>query len=75
MVFKENIIGVHLPVKMDFKVTEAPPSVRGNTAQGGSKLVTLEGGATLTVPLFINTNDIVKVNTETGEYVERVEKA
>jgi elongation factor P len=75
MVFNDTIIGIHLPVKMDFKVTEAPPSVRGNTAQGGSKQVTLEGGAVLSVPLFINEGDIVKVNTETGEYVERAEKA
>lgn len=75
MLFDEKIIGVHLPVKMDLLVSEAPPAVRGNTVQGGSKQVTLESGAVLNVPLFINAGDIVKVNTETGEYVERVEKA
>ena len=75
MKFKDEIIGVHLPIKMDFKVTDAPPSIKGNTAQGGSKLVTLETGATVNAPLFINSGDILRINTDTGEYVERVEKA
>ena len=75
MKFKDEIIGVHLPIKMDFKVTDAPPSIKGNTAQGGSKLVTLETGATVNDPLFINSGDILRINTDTGEYVERVEKA
>ncbi len=70
-----ELLGVHLPVKMDFVVKEAPPSVKGNTVQGGSKIVTLETGATVSAPMFINTGDTVRVNTETGEYTERVEKA
>ncbi len=74
MVWNEEIIGVDLPIKMDFKVIEAPPSVKGNTAQGGNKLVTLEGGATVNAPLFINEGDILRINTDTGEYTERVEK-
>lgn len=73
-VFNGNVIKVELPVKMDFVVTEAPPSIKGNTAQGGSKSVTLEGGTTISAPLFINTGDVVRVNTETGEYTERVDK-
>ena len=73
-VFNEKIIKVMVPIKMDFEVTEAPPAIKGNTAQGGSKVVTVEGGATVSVPLFVNQGDIVRVNTETGEYVERVEK-
>ncbi len=73
-VFKDKVIKIAMPIKMDFKVTEAPPSIKGNTAQGGNKVVTLEGGATLPVPLFINQGDVVRVNTETGEYVERVDK-
>jgi elongation factor P len=72
--FNGKIIKVTLPVKMEFKVTEAPPAIKGNTAQGGSKQVTIEGGATVTAPLFINEGDIIKINTETGEYVERVNK-
>jgi len=69
-----KIIGIKIPIKMELRVTEAPPAVKGNTAQGGSKLITLETGATLNAPLFINEGDIVRINTETGEYVERVDK-
>lgn len=74
MKFGEEVIAVRLPVKMDLKVTDAPPAVKGNTAQGGNKQVTVETGAVLNVPMFINEGDIIRVNTETGEYVERVEK-
>ncbi len=69
--FDGKIFHVKLPIKMDLKVKEAPPNVRGNTAQGGSKIVTLETGAQINVPMFINEGDIVRINTETGEYVER----
>lgn len=72
--FGEKVIKVSLPIKMDLEVIEAPPAIRGNTAQGGTKQVMLEGGATANVPLFIDQGDVVRVNTETGEYVERVEK-
>ena len=70
--FKENPINIKLPIKMDFEVVEAPPAVKGNTADGGSKQVTLENGIKINVPLFINTGDVVKINTDTGEYTERV---
>ncbi len=70
--FMDKVIRVALPVKMDLKVAEAPPAVRGNTAQGGTKVVTLETGAKVSVPLFVNEEDVVRVNTETGLYVERV---
>ncbi len=72
MVFAGTVINVEIPVKMEFKVTEAPPSVKGNTAQGGNKVVTIEGGAKINAPLFINEGDMIRVNTQTGEYVERV---
>ena len=72
--FKGSILNIILPIKMDFKVIEAPPAIRGNTAQGGAKTVTIETGAQITAPLFINEDDIIRVNTVTGEYVERVEK-
>ena len=68
----ERLFRVKLPVKVELKVTEAPPDVRGNTAQGGSKIVELETGATLDVPMFVKQGDVVRINTETGEYVERV---
>ena len=73
--FKDKLLNFRLPIKMDFNVTEAPPGVQGDRAQSGTKAVTLETGTILQVPLFINMNDRVRVNTETGEYVERVEKA
>ena len=69
--FDEKLFRVRLPIKMDLKVTEAPPNTRGNTAQGGSKVVTVETGANVDVPMFINESDVVRINTETGEYVER----
>ncbi len=74
VLFDEEIIGVEVPVKMTFVVKEAPPAVRGNTAQGATKAVTLETGAMVVAPLFINTGDVVEINTETGEYVGRTEK-
>ena len=68
----EQIIKVTLPIKMNLIVKEAPPAVRGDTSKGGMKVVTLENGTTLNAPMFINEGDIISVNTETGEYVERV---
>jgi elongation factor P len=70
--FEEKPIQVKLPVKVELKVTEAPPNTRGNTAQGGNKVVTLETGATANVPMFIETGDVIRINTESGEYVERL---
>jgi elongation factor P len=73
--WEDELLGVHLPIKMELKVTQADPAVKGNTAQGGMKQVTLETGAVINTPMFINEGDIVRINTDTGEYVERVEKA
>jgi len=75
LLFNEEIISVVIPIKMNLKVTEAVPAVKGNTATGATKTVTVETGATVTCPLFINQGDIIEVNTETGEYASRVEKA
>jgi len=69
---EEKIIKVTLPIKMNFKVKEAPPAVRGDTSKGGMKIITLENGATLNAPMFIAEGDTISVNTENGEYVERV---
>lgn len=71
---EEKIIGVKLPIKMELMVKDAPPSMKGNTAAGGGKQVTLETGAVISVPLFIEAGEIVRVNTETGEYAERVSR-
>ena len=70
-IFEGDIINVELPIKADYKVVEAPPNVKGNTSQGGNKVVTLESGAKVTVPLFIETGDTIRVNTDIGEYTER----
>ena len=69
---EEKIIKITLPIKMNFKVKEAPPAVRGDTSKGGMKVITLENGAELNAPMFIAEGDVISVNTETGEYVERV---
>lgn len=71
LVYNENVIGITLPIKMSFKVVEAPPAVKGNTAQGGDKLVKIETGAMITTPLFVNEGDTIVVNTVENSYVER----
>jgi elongation factor P len=70
--FEEKPFSVKLPIKVELKVTEAPPAVKGDTAKGGNKVITLETGATINAPIFITEGEIVRINTETGEYVERV---
>ena len=69
------VLSASPPIKVVLKVTESPPSVKGNTAQSGSKRITLETGAIINAPLFINEGDLVVINTTTGEYVERAEKS
>ncbi len=69
---EEQTIGIKLPIKMDFLIKDAPPAIKGNTASGGNKPVTLENGAVVNVPLFIEAGETIRVNTETGEYYERV---
>lgn len=71
----DEVKSVRIPIKVELKVTEAAPAVKGNTAQGATKHVTLETGATVVVPLFINEGDILRINTDTGDYTERVDKA
>ena len=74
LLFDDEVIGVKFPIKSELKVKEAMPAVKGNTSSGAQKEVTLETGATIMVPMFINEGDIVSINTETGEYSARVEK-
>ncbi|MEK7530740.1 MAG: elongation factor P [Patescibacteria group bacterium] len=73
--WNDDLLGVHLPIKMEFVIKDAPPAIKGNTVSGGTKQAVLETGAVISVPLFINPGDTIRVNTETGEYTERVEKA
>jgi len=65
-------VGIELPITVDLTVTDAPPGYAGDTATGATKQVTLETGMTLDVPLFIETGDVVRVDTRTGQYLTRV---
>jgi elongation factor P len=71
----EEPLRTEVPQKVDLEVTETTPGVKGDTAQGGDKPATLESGATIDVPLFINEGDVVRLNTETEEYETRVSAA
>lgn len=73
LIFNEKVVSVSLPIKIQLKVTEAPPGVKGDSAQGGTKIVTLETGVKVSVPLFVEEGDVVEVNTATGEYTRRIE--
>jgi elongation factor P len=75
LLFNDEPVTLSIPIKMELRVTEAPPAVRGDTATGGDKKVVLESGAIVSTPLFINVGDLLRVNTDTGTYSERVEKA
>ncbi len=70
--YNNEVVEAYLPEFMVFKVTEALPGVKGDTVQGGTKPVTLETGKVVQVPLFINEGDMLKIDTRTGRYVERV---
>jgi len=74
LMFGEKTTGFKFPIIVELKVTEAPPNIKGDSATGGNKLVVLETGATINAPLFVNEGDIIKINTETNEYKERVNK-
>lgn len=64
-------VAVELPTSVNLRVREAEPGVRGDTAQGGSKNATLETGAVINVPLFIEAGDVLRIDTRTGRYIER----
>lgn len=72
LLFNDEVIGITLPLKVNLKVVEAPPAVKGNTSTGATKQITLETGVVINAPLFIKEGDVVAVKTETGEYTERV---
>jgi elongation factor P len=75
VVFHNNTpIGVELPITVELKVVNTEPGFRGDTVTGGNKPATLETGAVIQVPLFVNIGDIIKIDTRTGEYLERVNK-
>ena len=72
LMFKNEIIGVDLPAQVELEVVETEPGIKGDTASGGNKPATLETGAVVRVPFFINVGDKIRVNTKTGDYIERV---
>lgn len=73
--FNDRPIAVTPPMFMNLMVKETPPGVRGNSAQGGvTKPATMETGLVLNVPLFVNEGDVLKIDTRTGEYIERTDK-
>jgi len=69
--YKGDVVDVELPVAVELEVTETEPGFKGDTATAGSKLAKLETGLAIQVPLFINKGDIIKIDTRTGEYLER----
>ena len=74
IIFKGKIINITLPIKINLKVIEAPPGIKGGRAEPGTKIVTLETGAKINVPLFIEEGDLIEVNSQTGQYVRRIEE-
>lgn len=71
MTWQGNVIGVELPNTVELTVTETEPGLRGDTAQGATKNATLETGHVVTVPLFINVGDRLKIDTRSGQYLSR----
>ena len=71
---KEQPINIEVPMFVELAISKTDPGVRGDTASGGSKPATLESGAVIKVPLYLNEGDFVKVDTRTGTFIERVKK-
>lgn len=72
LIFEGRPVSVKLPTKVELLITETPPGVKGDTAGSAMKTAVLETGKEIRVPLFINQGELIRVNTETEEYVERV---
>ncbi len=70
--YGDELLGVDVPQTVDLAVTKTDPGLRGDTATGGSKPATVETGAVVNVPLFINEGDIIRVDTRTEQYVQRI---
>lgn len=70
--FNSKPVSLDLPIKMEFKVISAPPGIKGNSAGNVNKQIEIETGAVISAPMFIEEGDLIRINTETGEYVERV---
>ena len=74
LMYGDEPVGIELPAAVELAVTQTDPWVRGDTAQGGTKPAKLETGISVNVPLFVNAGDVLKIDTRTGEYLERANK-
>jgi len=72
LIFNQKPVNIELPKKIDLLVIDAPPGIKGDSATSPSKIITLETGLKINAPIFIKQGDLIKINTETGEYVERI---
>ena len=70
--YNGNVFAVEPPLFVELKITETEPGFKGDTAQGATKPATVETGATVNVPLFVDQDDVIKIDTRTGEYLSRV---
>lgn len=70
--FNDKPVSIELPIKIEMKVTEAPPSMTGNSGGSVTKAVTVESGLVVQTPMFIKEGDVIRIDTRTAEYVERV---
>ena len=73
--YEGEIIGIDLPTSVELRISITEPGLKGDTVTGGSKPAELETGANISVPLFINIDDVIKVDTRDGKYLERTKKA
>ncbi len=70
-IYKNDVLGVELPNTVELTVTETEPGIKGDTQSGGSKPATMETGVVVNVPFFVNTGDVLRIDTRTGQYIER----
>ncbi len=69
--YKGEVLGVELPNTVELEVTETEPGIKGDTQSGGTKPATMETGVVVNVPFFVNTGDVLRIDTRTGQYIER----
>jgi len=74
LIYNDRIVDIELPNFVDLRIDQTEPGIKGDTVTGGSKPATLESGAVVQVPLFVNIGDIVRIDTRTREYIERIEQ-
>src|ERR1700720_4704209 len=70
--YEDKVIGVELPINVELRVTDTEPGIRGDTVSASFKPAKVETGASVNVPLFVNQGDVIKIDTRTGSYLERV---